>query len=142
MTPLVIDDDVRAEIARIAKNAEANPTPLETMEKLASGDSAPGGLNKEFTIWIPVGFSVTYTHEVQPGNVVCRHMSMSAGDNNKVPHPEAFKMMMELFGFVNTLDDLIEMGSIWEEAFSGDTCLAINAVEPLDGNFDSLMRKK
>jgi hypothetical protein len=127
--PLVIDPAVKDQIREIIALAHERPIPLEVIQLLAAGEPMPQGLHDDFTLVIPMGFPVIYTHEVQP-NGILRHMSMSVNLEGRVPHPEAVRMVMQEFGYVNDLEHCI----FWEEAVGGGK-VAINVVEPLDGDW-------
>ena len=135
--PLILDKNVKAKIQRIKEYARENFTPLEVMESLAESAPAPGGLNKDFTMFVPMGYTVTYTEEEQPGKIMCRHLSMSIHHKGSVPNPLAIQMMLEEFGFVNDLNTAI----VWKEKFSADDQIAINVVEPIDGDMNKLLRQ-
>lgn len=141
MIPLIIDDKVRKDIERVKENAKRNPFSLETMQNLVNGEAAPGGDNPDFVVNIPVAFRVVYTYEEQPGNVICRHLSMSLSASGRVPNPLAVEMVMVEFGFVNKrIKDMIW----WRERIGDDdddSLTAINVIEPLDGDYTCLQRK-
>ena len=141
MIPLVIDQEVQEKIKKVIKHATNNPTSLETMMKLAKGEPAPGGLNADFTIDIPMGFSVTYTHEEHPGSM-CKHLSMSVHAKDRVPNPIAVEMILKEFGFTNSLSECLKWGTVWEEKFGENNQTAINIVEPLNGDFVALGAKQ
>lgn len=148
MIPLIIDDNVRMEIQRVKRNAEKFPISLKKMKKLMKGEGAPGGDDPKFKLLVPAMFKVVYTHETQPGNVLCRHLSMSIADPEKLPNPLAVQMMCEEFGFVNTKIDPQQPipdkpGYLiwWKGKIGEGTLIAINVVEPLDGDYEKLKKK-
>jgi hypothetical protein len=133
--PLVIDNATRSKINKLRKHASENVTPLHVMEALL-GKPAPGGLNDEFTITIPTMFTATYTEEMQPGNIQCKHLSVSVDIPDLIPNPAVVKLLMYEFGFVN-----IEMAVTWPEKFGNNTQVAINIVEPVSGDMSELLKK-
>jgi hypothetical protein len=137
MTPYIIGPEQEAELERIKNYAEANPTPLEVMRALSAGEPAPGGKNQETTISIPAAFTVTYTTEVQPGPVVCRHLSVAIHVHGRSPHPVVVEDLMRRLGFQLQLQQLIPAGLVWEEAI-GQGKNAVNVVEPMSGNLSDL----
>lgn len=119
--------------------------PYETVKALTDARAkglVRNPLNDELTITIPQGYRVTYTHEHQrpDGICECRHISVSV-ENAKPgmgPHPAAIAMLLELYGFKNTLQTLIQHGLVWDTRDAGD--MIIEAVEPLDGDINKLKR--
>ena len=132
--PIVIDDIVRARMREIVALANERPIPLEIIRLLAAGEPMPKGLHNDFTMVVPMGFPVIYTHEVQPSGIF-RHMSMSVALDrvDRVPHPLAVQMVMEEMGFINDLGHC----KFWHESVGGCRT-AINVLEPLDGNWDAV----
>ena len=140
LRPLVIDDEVKAKIRDLREKAAAEPISLETMKQRAA-DYAEGKPLQEFSdyaIEIPEGFLVVYTVEHhEPGPV--RHLSVSIEtyDPEKGPNLEAVKMLMEEFGFILPLGQNL---MYLEPAPDGG--LAVNVVEPLDGNIEPFIKKE
>jgi len=136
---LIIGEAERAAIAALIEKAAAAPTPFETIKKLAEARERIGVFNplhEEFTIEIPQGFRVTYTHEYQRADVVCRHMSVSLrSENRAAPSLAAFQMVMEAFGFVSRFPKL----PMWLEKMDDGTPI-VSAVEPLDGDMAKLKK--
>ncbi len=150
MIPFIINDDVRMEILRVKRNAENNPVPLEVVEKSASaGEGAPGGDDPRFIMLVPTAFKVVYTHEIQPGDVICRHLSISINEPDRMPNLHAVEMIAGEFGFVNKKININKPGCIdepdhllwWLEKIGEDCLPAVNIVEPLDGNYNRLRKK-
>jgi hypothetical protein len=135
---MIVDEIVTNEIKRIKQNAEWNPTPLETMEKLRKGEAAPAGDDGDFSMFIHEGIKVVYTHETQPGNIICKHLSISIHDNKKIPDL-IITTLMSLFDFKNSIKTCKLLGTAWKESFS--SIVATNIVEPLSGDFNDLMKK-
>jgi len=143
MRPLLIDADALDLIAALIAKASAEPTTYDEVKALAA-KRAEGQLlddaNNEFTIGLRFGYRVTYTHEFQRADLVCRHISVSAPDAKPGtgPNPEAFKAIMREFGFKNTLDHLLTYRLVWTTQAD---FFIIEALEPLDGNCDALRRQ-
>jgi len=129
-TLLVIDGAIQKRIKEVIEFSTANPTPLEVIKKLAEtkekGMLIPD-LNSESQIDIPGGLSVVYTHEEQPNNVICRHLSVSSVLKGRMPSEEAVMMMMNFFGFENL--NIREL-TFWIEDCGGEQ-KAVNIIEPL-----------
>ena len=137
LIPLIIDQKVSNEIERVKNNAEQNVFSLEILKSIKNGEAAPGGDDPKFTLHIPTSFNVVYTHEEQPGNVICRHLSVSLQFSGRLPHPLVVELIMNEFGFVNKkLKNVIW----WKEKFGENTTTAINVIEPLDGNYEQMKK--
>lgn len=98
MRALLITAEVRAEIARIVAHAATYPIDAESIIRRAATD--PDGVQQfmgEYTMDIPMGFRVTFSHEHQPPGL-CRHISISVDTPNVTPNPEAVYMLCEEFG--------------------------------------------
>lgn len=129
----------RAAISELIEKAERNVTPMEALERAAKFKAQRGGafnaMNEANTIDLPIGFAVTYTHEQQPG-AVCRHLSVSVdGRPGMGPNPHAVEQIMAEFGFKNTLREVFAHVETLR-----DGRLVINAIEPLDGNMEHLLK--
>jgi hypothetical protein len=118
------------------KLAHENPLTPEFIGKLSEGfdpkDPAtrpklPCVIPLEFTIDIPDGFRVTYTEEQQPMGL-CRHISVSVADTDRVPNPVAIQMLLSLFGFERLLGD---RQMVYPEKY-GNGLTAINVIEPME----------
>lgn len=78
-----------------------------------------------------------FTHEEQPNNVICRHLSISSQYKGMLPDISIFIFLLGEFGFVN--QDPTKMIMWPEPCGAGQT--AINVIEPLSGDYTELMRK-
>lgn len=135
MRVLAIGPDEQKAIEALVAKATATPIPLEIIQELAKGfdpadvstrRTAEGKyLPSEFTIDIPDGYRVTYTHEMQPGGL-CRHLSVSVS-SEKLPSGAAVMMLMSDFGFRGP----IEMCATWLEEYAAGF-QAVNIVELVD----------
>ena len=139
---LIIDDVAANEIKELKLRAENNPTSLEEVKELIEKGPPPGRINEDFTIFIPINVCVTYTYEYQTNNVLCRHLSMSIGDGDKVSGKTAAQTILNAFDFVNSVDQLLENKGLWVEALRDNTRAAINFLEPVSGDFEELRPKK
>lgn len=136
---LVITTEVEAAIKALIAKAAENVTPMEQVERAAAFHAKNGvgfnAYNEAMTIDIPVGFAATFTHEEQKGRVVCRHLSISV-DGRGGPHPLAVAAIMEAFGFKNKFG----RAPAWIERLPSGG-IAVNVVEPLDGDLSKLQRQ-
>lgn len=135
---LLISPEVRTQIAALIKKAAAQPTPLNIVMALSKWSETTGAkrnpLHDEFTMRIPLNYSVTYTHEHQR-QCVCRHLSVALiGRPGRGPTMEAMNALLEEFGFKNQLRELV----MWITRDKND--VIIEALEPLDGNIEQLKK--
>lgn len=142
MRALLIDDDIRTTIKALIEKATANPTPLATVMKLAESRAAGniGAINPmhdHYTIDIPQGYRVTFTHEEQR-QCVCRHLSLSVigAAPGFGPNPTAAEVILKEFGFVNSSKRLY----VWADYDVPGIGTVIDFVEPLDGDMMRLRR--
>jgi hypothetical protein len=144
LRPLLIGPDERASIKALIAKAAADPVPFEEVREAAdkrahTGDGTDNS-NLEYTICIPSGYHVTYTHEHQrPGEACeCRHISFSVEDAapGTGPNPAAIEVLLSEFGFKNKIGGLPS----WM-THTADNLLIIEFVEPLDGDMERLQQK-
>jgi len=140
--PLILTPEVRQACLELIKKAAARPTRWEDTRALAEKAAAGmvhNPLNDDLTITIPHGYRVTYTHEYQREDLVCRHISVSAeGAKPKTgPSPHAVVEIIAMFGFINPLGAM----PAWVST-ADDGSLIIEMVEPLDGDVSQLMRDR
>lgn len=140
---LIIGPEERTAIKALISKAERNVVPLVEVMRLGKlkGPETIIEANKlgdanQYTIRLPGGFFVTYTHEEQR-QCTCRHISISVAGarKNTGPDPTAVKMIIGAFGFVNPLGML----PVWITRFKDR--LIVECLEPLDGDVAKLMRK-
>jgi hypothetical protein len=128
MPVLVIGEAQRRLIAELKAFAAANPQDAISAKTVADRDMAAyRDMMSTLTLELPVGFVVTYTHEMQPKAGLCHHISISVRRPKKVPHPEAVQMILNEFG-MRPLDDA--PGGVWVEEIDPVT-KAINVVQPV-----------
>lgn len=136
---LLLDDPkLLAAIKQLIEKAAARPTSYRDAQILA-GKKATGmninPMNDDLTMTIPDGYRVTYTHEYQREDLVCRHISVSVEDGapNTGPNPVAVIEILKMFGFVNSLGHM--PGWVSKKP---NGSLIIELVEPLDGDVSKL----
>lgn len=129
-TPLVIDDEVRAQIKACIELAEANPVDMPALMEWINTpvvkERHAARMNQQ-TITIPMAYLVTYS--IEDGHPVgrCRHLSMSVQRKDRVPNQHGLWMVAQEFGFWGTLQDC---AAVWEENLQGHG-VAINVVQPV-----------
>lgn len=133
LRPLIIGDPERQAIAALIEKAAANVTPLGVVMALAAtreGGTQTNMANESYSLVIPRGYHVTYTHEQQERGV-CRHMSVSveSASMGMAPSVAAVNMLAEVFGFINRAPRVIS----WLDRMEDGTPI-VNLLEPLDGD--------
>jgi hypothetical protein len=129
--PLIIGSDLRADLVRLRSAAAAKPLDMrrviEDLRTEAGRDRHRAVMDRQ-TIVIPGPwpFYVTFTIETGHPAGVCRHMSMSASRDSRVPTMEAVWMVGKELGFVGGYD----LCRIWLEPLP-DGRAAVNMVQPL-----------
>jgi hypothetical protein len=104
MRPMVIDDNVKRKIERLAAYAEAHILSMDELLDIVNKQAPPPGDNKNFVVEIPVGYRVVYTIEDQPAGKV-RHLSVSVDKVGKVPSITAVQEIMRMIGFKGELNE-------------------------------------
>ena len=138
MRVLFIDDALRVKIKELIQRASENVVPLEQVMAAAEyrakdSKNVINEYNDSFSLMIPDGIYVTYTHETQK-QCVCRHISVSIGKADKGIHPVAFNFLLSEFGFKNQVPDL----PVWTSQTKNN--FIVEAIEPLDGDVRQLLR--
>jgi hypothetical protein len=134
---IAFDTNSRKKIREIIEFSFKNIIPLTELRKegkLKKGEDLPLPGDKEnHTITVPEGFKIVYSVENQGDNEnqlgLCKHISMSTDIPGELPHPLAIQMAMLEFGFENKLYETF----FWPEEFGGNTQIAINVLEPING---------
>lgn len=126
MTPLLIDDTVKARLAQLKEMAETNPVSLHTLQTLTRN---PKDVLKmmhmtQMTMQT-MNFSLTYSVEEQPLGLY-RHMSMSVNKEGRLPNTFALWLVAKELGFWGTLDDC---DSIYKEKIWGNVGESINVIQ-------------
>lgn len=102
MNPLIISPETGRRIKELIAFAEKNIYTYEDLLEISKHpETLQNDFNLKFTMRIPYEYNVTYTHEYHKKDVVCRHMSVSVDQPDKMPHPIAVKQIMKEFGFIN-----------------------------------------
>lgn len=103
MTPLVLGEEQRAQLAELRELASAHPVDMKWLtETIADPSHKKKHMNQmtKQSVEIPFGFIITYSIENGHPVGTCRHMSMSSPAKGRLPSPEAVDMVAELLGFV------------------------------------------
>lgn len=103
MRALVIGEAQKQQIAELKAVAAANPMDAVRSKQTADKDmDAYRDMMRTLSIDLPVGYHVTYTHEVQPEaptpSKLCHHISISVDRPNKMPSVQSVEMILEEFG--------------------------------------------
>jgi hypothetical protein len=115
--------------------AKANPLYAAKMQEAAQDNLAAykDWLN-DFTIAIPVGFLVTYTHEIQPHYGLCHHISISIDKLRMLPNEFSVMMLFREFDLMTpdeSSDDLRRrIVGYWIEEYANNR-KALNFVIPI-----------
>ena len=128
-TPLVITPIEIEKFKALKAYALKNPIDMREVEEMVK---TPAGLRRHidrmsvYTVEMPFGFTVTFS--VERGHnidTLCWHLSMASPNPNRLPTPEAVKMVAEHFGFTGDLQNW----AVWIENLK-DGGKAINVVQP------------
>jgi hypothetical protein len=116
---LIINDEIRAKIAKIVAYAEAHPIPWEVLCEAALGekvkhlkltDRKPGFERPPSQhLLIPVGFRAAFSVEEQPVGWL-HHLSVSVDKLGKLPSVEAVREISLAYGMKN-------WDRVWTEEF-------------------------
>jgi hypothetical protein len=143
MRALILGHKERADIELLIARAASHVIRYDDMKRAAEAYAAgqrgvaPSSVNVAQTMPLPVGFSVTYTHEEHRRDVVCRHISISVDHPDKAPHPAVVDEILKAFGFHHRVGQV----PMWAEPLVNGG-VAINAVEPLDGDLARLSKRE
>jgi hypothetical protein len=115
MSALIIGETQRALIAELRALAAANPFDARTIKATADKDiAAYRDMMRTLTVELPVGYAVTYSHEIQPKAPppgLCHHISVSVDRPHLMPSPEAVEMILAEFG----MQPLKTSSGVWIE---------------------------
>ena len=103
LRPLIINDDIKENIAALVANAEMHPVTVDDMLDLKNGEKKPVGDNWCHTLLLPFGYRIVFSIENWPRGKQ-RHMSMSVDEDKKLPNMEAVKEIMRLIGYRSELE--------------------------------------
>lgn len=123
MTVLVINDDMREEIARVRDHALTHPFNVQQVE-LRNIDSATSpGCDERFTCLLPKDYRCVFSIDSNRAGKTFRHLSVSIATKGRYPSPLAVNVLMKEFGFTKSLKECC----FWtEEEFE-----AVNVIEPI-----------
>jgi len=127
LRPLIIDAQVRSQIAQAVAKARTKTTPWEKLRAFAEPETKteitladkaamPGVeelMGRSENVLIPNGYRAAISFEEQPAGIV-RHLSVSVDKPGKLPSVESVGVILEEFGF-----DPLNRGTseIWLEEF-------------------------
>lgn len=126
MRPLIIDDELKANIAKLVEYAEKNPFTMDDLLDIYNKQMQPAGDMGPYTLVLQFGFKIVYTIEKQVNGDV-RHLSISVDAPGKLPNPGVVEEIMRLIGFDNELSDCV----IYLEDI-GPNHQAINVLEVIE----------
>ena len=130
VSAVIIDDEVRKRIKQVKEHAALCKFTLENMMKVATGEAHPVGDDPDFCVHIPQYIKVVFSYDEQPPPIgMCKHLSVSVALEGRIPNPVAIQMIMQEFGFKNSLERCIT----WKEEHGPNTATAINIIEPENG---------
>jgi len=144
MQVVVITGEIKERIEKAIELASNNPRTVDALTKLMeSTDELPDDFHAEYTVLIPMGISVTYTHDEAMEGLMCRHISICGNVKEKVVDPHTVKMIMEEYGFINTHvnDPEHEKRPIVRLEYNDSGAGIIHALEPLDGDMSKLRKQ-
>ena len=133
-TPLVINDRVRKDIARVRDYAMQFPMQVSDMENAMTFQQSPLYNRPEHWCVVPLGFRCAFT--VEPalskpsGDPIgyIRHLSVSMIKRGRVPSEAAMDMLMEEFGFTCNHLACAEAGLMWmEDEYAINVCQFLEA---------------
>ena len=103
MRPMIIDDNVKRKMEKLAAYAEAHIFSMDDLLDMVNKEKPPPGLDPNFQVEIPVGYKVVYSIEDQPAGKV-RHLSVSVDAKGKLPSIPAVKEIMIMLGFTKEIE--------------------------------------
>jgi len=123
-------------IQELIKKAEENIFTVTMVKEMISEGKIPSEFFEEYSIELSNGHVALFNVE-DTGDGPFRHLCVTHKLPGEVPPIPEFKRIMKLFEFKNSLDICIQRGFVWDNEIEGRK-VAINVVEPLDGDFDKL----
>lgn len=107
--PLIITAGVRKDLAALRWKAAAAPVDITTLRAvMAIGDGRMRHIARmqSQTVAIPGPFAFFVTLSIETGHPIgpCRHMSMSAERDGRVPSPDAVWLIAQELGFTGALE--------------------------------------
>lgn len=110
LRPLIIDDEVRSQLASLVRHAEKNVFSMDDLLDIYNGRMTPAGDMEGFSRNLPFGYRVVYSIEEQPAGRI-GHLSVSVDEDDKLPNVTVVKEIMKLVGFTRELEDSV----VWME---------------------------
>lgn len=130
--PLVIDDNIHAQVAEVIAYAKENIMESRRLMAATADPKLAVGLNPLTRVEIPFGYRVVYSLERQPIQGLCHHISISVEEEITPKPPEkilpseaAVEMILSLFG----MSPLNKSLFIWIEPIQDGGGGAINIIE-------------
>lgn len=108
LRPLIIDDEAKEKIKKLIAYAEQHPYTMDDLLDIYNKQKEPPGDNKEFTIYLQVGFRVVFSIEEQNQGLF-KHLSVSVDHKEKDTFPsiQAVRVIAKLMGFKREVKDCI-----------------------------------
>lgn len=125
MRLLIINDEIRRQIASLVKFAENNEFSVDDVLDVTNGELPCAGDMAGFKMTISDGYHVVFSIE-NHGSYKVRHISISVDTPNKMPNQTAIEMIIKEFGFIKPLLEC----KLGIEKISG-TLSAINVIEKI-----------
>lgn len=127
-TPFIIGPQEEAELRTLRDLAATKPVDMRgLLDRLKKARHKARHMHQmaDQTVYLPFGWSVTFSIETGHPGGAARHMSMASPDPGRVPRPEAVWMVAEVLGFTGS----IEQCTVWPEQLMQG--MAINVVQIL-----------
>jgi hypothetical protein len=129
---LIIGEAQQRQIAALRAFAAENPMDAAKLPLYVKGKDATEIRDwmKQFSIELPVGFVVTYSHEIQPYAPppgLCHHLSVTVAVRDKMPNPIHVQAILQLFGMAA----LENADALWIEEVDPHT-KAVNVLQLMD----------
>lgn len=117
MRPLIIDNNVKEQIAKVIDHAKQNIFSVDDLLDVMNKEISKAGDSEGFTVVIPVGYTCVFSYENQPIGLA-RHLSISVDEPDKMPNVESVKEIMNQFGFESELEQCIVGIEKLEESYN------------------------
>lgn len=124
MRALIIGEAEREKIAVL--KAKAAGRIVDAARAALEDPDAVRARNTDLNIYLPVGFSITYTVEKQPVGL-CEHVSISVDSEIGLgPNPHAVELILESFG----MRPLASSDGAWNEYYAPNA-FAVNVLQKI-----------
>ena len=143
---LVIGEQERARIRALRFSAESRPMTFDELVDISVNQRDPDDFNRHRMLRIQ-DWTLCFTTEIQAKGVKCRHLSIaSCMGEGSAPPPAVIDLFAKEFGFINTTGVTMDSDGfldgkpnliIYTER-TPDNRLAVNIVEPMNGDMDLL----